>query len=113
MVPINVLQDIADVFVENFGAFGTYEIQSLVDIGDRAKYDVVHGVKRGSGSSEEGEGDKKKGSAKGALGPCRFFNRVELLQPASSSSAFAVDEGRHGYEVEVVEAGIMKVGSSQ
>jgi hypothetical protein len=30
-------QDIADVFVENFGAFGTHEIRSFVDIGDRAE----------------------------------------------------------------------------
>lgn len=95
-------QDIADVFVENFGAFGTYEIQSLVDIGDRAKYDAVHGVEKEIGSSGETEEDKKKDRAKGALGPCRFFNRVELLQPASSSSALAVEEGSHGYEVEVV-----------
>ena len=93
-------QDIADVFVENFGAFGTHEIQTLVDIGDRAKYDAVHGVK----SEREGEGNKKMDSTKDALGPCRFFNRVELLQPApaSSSSAVVVEEGRQDYEVDVV-----------
>lgn len=93
-------QDLADVFVENFGACGTYEIASLVDIGDRAKYDAAHGLDEGRGTSGE-----RKGERKGALGPCRFFNRVELLQPAASlSSSFAcvLEEGRHGHEGEVV-----------
>lgn len=61
-------QDLADVFVENFGGFRTFEIKDLLDIGDLQKYNATH----------NGVGGMDKDA-----GTCRFFNFVQLVIPTS------------------------------
>ncbi len=53
-------QDIADVFVENAGSFKTYELRTLMDMGDEEKYQKI--VKAASTAI-----------------PCRYFNKVEVI----------------------------------